>query len=50
MITWAKIIVIMVGILFAAGTVICCDVTIIKEIKKLRTVMQDLLTEIARKV
>lgn len=49
MITWAQIITIMIGILICAGTVVCCDVTIIGEIKKLQRVIQDLTDTMERR-
>jgi len=43
MITWGQIIVVIVSILICAGTVALCDIKIIGEIKKLRTMIQKLL-------
>ena len=36
MITWGQIVIVMMAILLCATTVAICDITIIKEIKKLR--------------
>lgn len=42
MLTWAKIAVITLSIFICAGTVALCDITIIKEIIKLRKVFKKL--------
>lgn len=46
MITWAKIIAILVGIFIMVGIVIYCDTLIIREIKRFRETMEGILEQL----